>query len=89
MLHQADLGVFKTLMDVAREISKELMPNPIPILDRRLAMLKDSDRFHLYRIPGNERGGYFTSNANFATFEHRSVMQVMSKYKMFVFLNLE
>ena len=89
MLHQADMGVFKTLMDVAREISKELTPNPIPILDRRLAILKASARFHLYRIPGNKRGGYFTSNANFAASEHRLVMQVMSKYKMFVFLNLE
>jgi hypothetical protein len=27
-------------------------------------------------VPGNERGGYFTSNANFSAAEHRSIMQV-------------
>jgi len=29
MLHQADLGVFKTLMDIVQDISKELDVNPI------------------------------------------------------------
>jgi hypothetical protein len=76
MLHQADLGVFKTLMDIVHEISKELHVNPIPELDRRLMVIKDSSHFFLFRVPGNERGGYFTSNANFLAAQHRSVMQV-------------
>jgi len=76
MLHQADLGVFKTLMDIVQDISSGLDCNPIPELDRRLLIIKDSARFFQLRVPGNDRGGYFTSNANFAAFEHRSVMQV-------------
>ena len=78
MLHQADLGVFKTLMDIVQEISKELDVNPIPELDKRLLVIKDVARFFQFRIPGSDRGGYFTSNANFAAFEHRAVMQVSS-----------
>jgi len=30
------------------------------------------------RVPGTDKGGYFESNANFAGFEHRAVMQVPS-----------
>ena len=76
MLHQAYLMVFKTLMDIVHKISKELHVNPIPELDRRLMVIKDSSQVFLFRVLGNERSGYFTSNANFSTAEHRSVMQV-------------
>ena len=41
MLHQADLGVFKTLMDVLQEMSKELNPNPISQLDERIMAIKE------------------------------------------------
>ena len=77
VLHQADLGVFKTLMDVLQEMAKELNPNPISQLDERIMAIKESSRFFHFRLPGSSRGGYFTSNANFAAFEHRSVMQVI------------
>lgn len=76
MLHQADLGVFKTLMNIVQDMSKELDVNPILELDRRLSVIKVSERFFEFQIPGSDRGGYFTSNANFAAFEHRSIMQV-------------
>jgi len=77
MLHQVDLGVFKTLMDVLQEMSKELNLNPIPQLDEKIMGIKESTRFFHFRLPSSLRGGYFTSNANFVTFEHSSIMQVM------------
>ena len=45
MLHQADLGVFKTLMNIVQDMSKELDVNPIPKLDRRLSVIKESACF--------------------------------------------
>ena len=77
MLHQANLGVFKTLMDVLQEMSKELNPNPISQLDERIIAIKESARFFNFRLPGSSQEGYFTSAANFVTFEHHSIMQVI------------
>ena len=45
MLHQANLGVFKTLMDVLQEMSKELNPNPVSQLDERIMTIKESEDF--------------------------------------------
>jgi hypothetical protein len=45
-------------------------------LDEQLQVIKTKFGFFGYRIPGNNKGGYFTSNANFATFKHCAVMQV-------------
>jgi len=53
VLHQADLGVFKTLMDVVQEISKELNPNPIAQLDERIMEIKEAARFFHFRLPGS------------------------------------
>lgn len=78
MLHQADLGIFKTLMDILQSVSKELENPPLLEMDRRLLVIKESARFFQFRMPGTDKGGYFTSNANFAAFEHRCVMQVSS-----------
>ena len=78
MLHQADLGIFKTLMDILQSVSKELENPPLLEMDRRLLVIKESARFFQFRVPGTDKGGYFTSNANFAAFEHRCVMQVSS-----------
>jgi len=78
MLHQADLGVFNTLMNIVQDMSKEINPNPISELDRRLAVIKDSARFFEFQVRGSDKGGYFTLNANFAAFEHHSIMQVNS-----------
>ena len=64
MLHQADLGVFKILMDVLQEMSKKLNPNPISQLDERIMAIKESARFFNFRLPGSSQRGYFTSAAN-------------------------
>lgn len=76
MLHQADLGIFKTLVDILIEVCKSMQRNPLLVLDERLAMMKKSSRFFQFRIPGTDKGGYFSSNANYAAFEHRAIMQV-------------
>lgn len=82
MLHQADLGIFKTLMDIVISVSKELREDPLPVLDKRLATIKNCGRFFQFRVPGTDKGGYFCSNANFAAFEHRSIMQVSFNKKI-------
>jgi hypothetical protein len=45
-------------------------------MEMRLLKLKKEAWFSEFIIPGNNKGGYFTSNANFAAFEHRAIMQV-------------
>jgi hypothetical protein len=85
MLHQADLGVFKVLVDIVIEISQIITPNPLPILDKRLAKIKKSSRFFQFRVPGSVKDGYFSSNANYAAFEHRAIMQVCF-YQYIIFL---
>ena len=77
MLHQVDLAVFKTLMDVLQEMSKELNPNPISQLDERIMAIKESASFFNFRLHGSSREGYFTSAANFAAFEHSSIMHMI------------
>jgi hypothetical protein len=42
MFHQEDLGIFKTLMDIVISVSKELRDNSLPILDKRLTIIKNS-----------------------------------------------
>ncbi len=79
MLHQADLGVFKTIIDILRGIVLASINSKIfSSLDQRLFHIKKHSRYPSFRIPGTDKGGYFSSNANFAAFEHRSVMQVLS-----------
>jgi len=46
-------------------------------LDQRLFHIRDKCRYPGFRIPGSARGGYFVSNANYAGFEHRAIMQVL------------
>ena len=76
MLHQADLGVFKTLVHILRSIAKEISSQILTELDERLYLIKDIGRFYQFRLPGINSGGFFGSNANFAAFEYRYVMQV-------------
>jgi len=79
MLHQADLGVFKTIIDILRGIALASINSKIlSSLDQRLFHIKKHSRYQSFRIPGTDKGGYFSSNANFVAFEHRSVMQVPS-----------
>lgn len=74
IMHQSDLGVFKTLVDILRVLGGS--GNVLQLLDKRLLHIKATSRYQSFRIPGTEKGGYFCSNANFAAFEHRAVMQV-------------
>ncbi|KAG0595978.1 hypothetical protein M758_UG213700 [Ceratodon purpureus] len=78
ILHQSDLGVFKMIVGIIRDMAS-ISPRERKLqeLDRRLLYIKQNCRFPAFRIPGNEQGGYFVSQANFAGFEHRAVLQVI------------
>jgi hypothetical protein len=79
MFHQAYLGVFKTIIDILWGIALASINSKIlSSLDQRLFHIKKHSRYPSFRIHGPNKGGYFSSNANFAAFEHRSVMQVLS-----------
>jgi hypothetical protein len=77
ILHQSDLGFFKTLVSIICDIAME---NPrqhvLKEMDRRLFTIKNKSRFSNFRVPGNEKSKYFSDQANFAAYEHRAVMQV-------------
>jgi len=74
ILHQNDVGIFKMLADVIREM---FPPTTLIQLDQCLFHICDKCRYQGLRIPGSAKGGYFTSNANYAGFEHRAIMQVL------------
>ena len=76
-LHQSDLGIFKMIVGILRDMAA-VNPRACKLkeMDRRLSYIKKNCRFSAFRIPGNENGGYFVSQANFAGFEHRAIMQV-------------
>jgi hypothetical protein len=42
MLHQENFGIFKTFIDIVISVPKKFRDNPLPILDRRLATIKNS-----------------------------------------------
>jgi hypothetical protein len=46
MLHQTNLGIFKTLVDIMRKIASEVGPHILPELDRRLLFIKDAARYY-------------------------------------------
>ena len=81
MLHQSDLGVFKTLVDILRTIAASTSSIVLPEMDQRLLCIKNSCRFLEFRVFGTGKGGYFISNSNYAAFDHRSIIQV-SAYKL-------
>lgn len=74
MLHRADLGAFKTFVHILRSIA-EISSQILTELDNMLYLITDIGRFYQFRLPGINSGGFFGSNANFAAFEYRSVMQ--------------
>ncbi len=45
-------------------------------MEKRLLIIKQVVWFVAYCILGTIKGEYFTSNVNFATFEHKTMMQV-------------
>ena len=80
MLHQVDLGIFKTLVQIIRSIAQETSSFIFPELDTRLQKIKEVGRYYQYRLPGTNFGRYFVSNANFVAFKHWSVIQVSYMY---------
>ena len=78
MLHQADLGIFKTIVEIVQNMRKQLTGNPLLELDRRLMIIKETSQFFQFRVPGTDKGGYFSSNASYTALEHHCVMQVSS-----------
>ena len=78
MLHQANLGIFKTIVEIVQNMGKQLTSNPLLELDRRLMIIKETSRFFQFQVPGTNKGGYSSSNASYAAFEHRCIMQVSS-----------
>ena len=73
VLHHFNLGIFKTLVDIIKGISSNEV---LQKLNEQLQVTKTKSGFLGYRISGNNKGGYFTSNSNFATFKHCVGMQV-------------
>jgi hypothetical protein len=77
IMHQSDLGIFKTLVEIVRSMAiSSACQSHLRVLDDRLLLIKKTSRYSSFRIPGTDKGGYFRSNANFAAFEHRAVLQV-------------
>jgi hypothetical protein len=78
-MHQADIGIFKTLVNCVKALAKidgdQSEKAILTELDRRLKVVRDSSRILGWRLPGG-KNGYFCSNATFQAFEHRAVMQV-------------
>jgi hypothetical protein len=76
MLHQSDLGVFKTLLDIIQDISATFTnsSNVLLELDKCLFLIKVKACFLGFCVPGIDKGGYFSSNANFVAFKHHLVM---------------
>jgi len=70
------MGVFKTLVDIIRDISTTSTnsSNVLLELDKCLFLIKVKARFSRFCVLGIDKGGYFSSNANFVAFEHHSVM---------------
>lgn len=82
-MHQFDLGLFKTYIGILRDIASEtprvtMKPKALEILDQRMTAVSYHHRYPEFRLPATKgRNGYFTSNATFQAFEHRSVLQVI------------
>ncbi len=71
MFHQADLSVFKTIIDILRGIVLAFVNSKIlSSLDQHLFHIKKHSRYPSFQIPGTNKGGYYSSNANFVAFEH-------------------
>ena len=78
MLHQLDLGIFKTIVEIVQNMGTQLTGNPLLELDRIVMIIKESSRFFQFQVSGTNKSGYFSSNASYAAFEHRCIMRVSS-----------
>lgn len=86
-MHQSDIGVFPTIMDTvlaaAAGSSSTCLARSI---ESQLMKIRDTCRFADLRIPGSDKGGYFTSKSRskFTAFEQRGVMQVRDTLQVFM-----
>jgi hypothetical protein len=79
MLYQAYLGVFKTIINILRGIVLASINSKIfSSLDWCFFHINKHSRYPSFQILGIDKGGYFSSNANFVAFEHQSIMHVFS-----------
>jgi hypothetical protein len=86
ILHQSNLGVFKTLVSIIRNIAME---NPhqhvLKEMDRRLFTIKNKSRFPNFQVPGNEKSKYFSDQENFVAYEHR-VVRFFDKFYYYYYI---
>jgi hypothetical protein len=68
-LHQWNLGIFKILVDVLC-MNDKTHNWILQEIDSHLSYIKSTSCHQSFWIPSIERGGYFSSNVNFAAFEH-------------------
>jgi hypothetical protein len=71
MLHQFDLGVFKTLVDTIWNILFTNFSKVLLELNKYLFETKARSCFPRCYVPNVNKKGYFSPNEKFATFEHR------------------
>jgi len=71
MLHQFDLGVFKTLVDTIWNILFTNFSKVLLELNKYLFETKARSCFPRCYVPNVNKKGYFFPNEKFATFEHR------------------
>jgi len=55
MLHQADLGIFKVLMNIVQDALKKIDPNSISELNRKLAVIKEPACFFKFHVSKSNR----------------------------------
>jgi hypothetical protein len=58
MLYQADLGIFKILVQIIRSIAQETSSIIFLELDIRLQKIKEIRRYYKYRLLSTNSGGY-------------------------------
>jgi hypothetical protein len=76
MLYQSDLGVFKTLVDIIRDIlaTSTNYVNVLLELDKCLFLIKVKACFLRFCVLSINKRRYFSSNANFVAFGHHLEM---------------
>lgn len=92
-MHQFELGLFKTFIGILKDMAGEVprvtfKQNALEILDQRMSWVGKKHRFPEFRLPScNGKVGYFTSQATFQAFEHRSVLQVIIPLLLGIYQN--
>lgn len=64
VLHQSDLGIFKMLVGILRDMGHQILG----VLDEHLGRIREESRFPSFQLPGNKFEGYFSSPEIYAGF---------------------